>query len=84
MVAGVELVSDKRTREPFPASHQMGVKLRAEGIRRGIILRAMGDTLGFSPPLILTSTEVEFLLDRFCESLDALWKSVSKSNSPPV
>ena len=84
MVAGVELVSDKRTREPFPASHQMGVKLRAEGIRRGIILRAMGDTLGFSPPLILTSTEVEFLLDRFCESLDALWESVSKSNSPPV
>ena len=78
MVAGVELVADKQTREPFPTSHQMGAKLRAEGVRRGIILRAMGDTLGFSPPLILTEGEVEFLLDRFCESLDALMGSVDE------
>lgn len=78
MVAGVELVADKDTREPFPASDQMGVKLRAEAIRRGLILRAMGDTIGISPPLILTAEEVEFLVDTLCASLDALYASRAK------
>ena len=42
LVAGVELVADKRTREQFPSSLGMGTKLRAEAINRGLILRAMG------------------------------------------
>ena len=78
MVAGVELVADKDTRESFPASDEMGVKLRAEAIRRGLILRAMGDTIGISPPLILTAEEVEFLVDTLCVSLDALHASLAK------
>lgn len=71
LVAGVELVADKRTRGQFPSSLGMGTKLRAEAINRGLILRAMGDTLGISPPLILTEDEVEFLLAALCEALDA-------------
>lgn len=78
MVAGVELVANKDTREPFPASDQMGVKLRAEAIRRGLILRAMGNTIGISPPLILTAEEVEFLVDTLCTSLDALYASLAE------
>ena len=78
MVAGVELVADKDTRAPFPDSDQMGVKLRAEAIRRGLILRAMGNTIGISPPLILTAEEVEFLVDTLSASLDALYASVAK------
>ncbi len=75
MVAGVELVADKSTRESFPASHQMGARLRTEAINRGLILRAMGDTLGISPPLILTEDEVEFLVDTLCKALDAVLKT---------
>lgn len=71
LMAGVELVADKRTREQFPSSLGMGTKLRAEAINRGLILRAMGDTVGISPPLILTEDEVEFLLAALCEALDA-------------
>ena len=78
MVAGVELVADRETRKRFPASDKMGIKLRAEAIRRGLILRAMGDTLGISPPLILTSEEVEFLVDTLCASLDTLYASLAK------
>ena len=71
LMAGVELVANKRTREQFPLSLGMGEKLRAEAINRGLILRAMGNTVGISPPLILTEDEVEFLLAALCEALDA-------------
>ena len=77
MVAGVELVADKETRESFPASDRVIPKLRAEAIHRGLILRAMANTIGISPPLILTVTEVDFLVDTLCESLDTLQSSLS-------
>ncbi len=73
MVAGVELVAVKgQGYLPFPPQFNMGARLRAEAIQRGLILRAMGDTLGISPPLIINEEEVEFLVDTLCKSLDAL------------
>ena len=73
MVAGVELVAAKgKPYSPFPSSFQIGLRLRAEAIRRGLILRAMGDTLGISPPLIIKEEEVEFLVDTLYQSLDTL------------
>ena len=73
MVAGVELLDPiAESYTPFPAHFQMGLKLRAEAMQRGLILRAMGDTLGISPPLIMTEKDVEFLVDTLYQSLDAL------------
>ncbi len=78
MVAGVELAAAKgKPYSPFPASLQMGAKLRAKAIRRGLILRAMGDTLGISPPLVINEEEVEFLVDTLCKSLDALMEGMT-------
>ncbi|MCY4232276.1 MAG: aminotransferase [Bacteroidetes bacterium] len=73
MIAGVELFAKKgHGYLPFPAEFKVGIRLRAEAIRRGLILRAMGNTLGLSPPLIINEEEVEFLVTTLCQSLDAL------------
>ncbi len=73
MVAGVELMALKGdSYKPFPSDHKMGLKLRAEAMKRGLILRAMGDTLGISPPLIMTEKDVEFLIETLCQALDAM------------
>jgi len=78
MVAGVELVAKKGSGYvPFPSKFKMGARLRAEAIRRGLILRAMGDTLGISPPLIINEEEIEFLVDTLCQSLEALKNELS-------
>ncbi len=78
MVAGVEIVADKDTGAPFPPSDQMGAKLRTEALHRGLILRALGNTIGISPPLILTEEQVRFLVDTLCVSLDALYASLAE------
>lgn len=78
MVAGVELLASAgKSYVPFPSHFKMGLRLRAEAIERGLILRAMGDTLGISPPLIMTEKEVNFLIETLCQSLDALMDQVS-------
>ena len=43
------------------------------GEEQGVILRAMmNDSIGFSPPLVITKDEVTEMLDRVERSLDAL------------
>ena len=38
----------------------------------GLIVRAIGDTIAFCPPLIISSDEVKALLQRFTRALDRL------------
>jgi 4-aminobutyrate--pyruvate transaminase len=41
---------------------------RAE--RHGLLVRAIGDTISFCPPLIITHTEIGEMIARFCRALD--------------
>ena len=70
LVAGVELVADKATREPFPPARTMGAQVAALAQKHGLIIRAMGDTLAFSPPLIIGEGEIDEMLARFGRALD--------------
>ena len=38
--------------------------------KHGLIIRAMGDTLAFSPPLIIGEGEIDEMLARFGRALD--------------
>ena len=70
LVAGVELVADKASRTPFAPEVGAGTICGIEARKRGLILRMLGNTLAFSPPLIITCDEIDFLLDRFGEALE--------------
>ncbi len=65
LVAGVELVADRQTRKPFDASLGVGSFCMQRAIAHGVVLRALGDTIAFSPPLIVTEEQIELILDRF-------------------
>ena len=52
LVAGLELVRDKATREPFAPEHNIGLFIERRCQEHGVILRALGDTLTVAPPLI--------------------------------
>ncbi len=65
LMAGVELVDDRATRKPFESGLEVGPYLMQRAIERGLILRALGDTVAFSPPLIITEAEIDIALDRF-------------------
>ena len=72
LVAGLELVADKPSREPFPPSRAVGARAAALAQKHGLILRAMGDTLALSPPLIITEAEIDEMLERLGRALDDL------------
>ena len=45
---------------------------------RGVIVRAMGDTIAFSPPLIITEAQVDTVADQFEAALDAALDRVGR------
>jgi len=71
LLVGVELTRDRRTRERFPAELEMGVRVRSEARRRGLLLRAGHWMLVLAPPLTITDAEVDEVLAILDESLDA-------------
>jgi len=63
MAAGVELVADKQTKEPFPASERRGMRVCTAAKSRGVFLRPLGDVVVVMPPLTITQDEIRILVD---------------------
>ncbi|MFZ2087504.1 MAG: adenosylmethionine--8-amino-7-oxononanoate transaminase [Desulfobaccales bacterium] len=60
-MAGLELVADKESKEPFPVARRTGHRVILEARKLGAILRPLGDVLILMPPLSITAEELEFL-----------------------
>ena len=79
LIAGVELVEDKEARRNFAPARKIGPRLVKHAEEHGLICRAMVlDTIGFSPPLIISRAEIDELLDRFGRALDDLAAEVAE------
>ena len=65
LIAGIELVKTKDPREPFDAQIGIAAYCAAACQELGLIVRNIGDTVAFCPPLIITDDQVGELLDKF-------------------
>jgi adenosylmethionine-8-amino-7-oxononanoate aminotransferase len=65
LMAGIELVQDKATRQPFPAELRMGARVCRLARDQGVLLRPLGDVVVVMPPLAIELA----LLDRLGEVL---------------
>lgn len=70
-LGAIEIVADKESRKRFEPAGSAAVKVRDHAIARGMMLRATGDTMILSPPLIWTETEIDLACERIRAALDA-------------
>ncbi|MQX37826.1 aspartate aminotransferase family protein [Roseospira navarrensis] len=70
LVAGVEIVRDKASRQPFDPAQGVGLAIGRNLHRHGVITRVIGDTVAFSPPLIITEEEIDAMVSRVARALD--------------
>lgn len=59
LIGAIELTSDKRTRKRFEKLGRVGVICRDHSIANGLMVRAVGDTILFSPPLVISEAEID-------------------------
>jgi putrescine---pyruvate transaminase len=74
LIACVELVADKETREPFAKTLRVGQRVVAEALERGLICRAVGgsDVVALAPPLIVTRSDIDVIVRTVRDSIAAV------------
>lgn len=70
LVAAIELAKDKVTRSRFDESVGVGTVCRDISVENGLVMRACGDTMIISPPLVITHAEVDELIHKARLTLD--------------
>jgi len=63
LMGGVELVKDKKTKEPFPFEKRLGYQVIMEARKEGVMLRPLGDVIVLMPPLAVSLEELDLLFD---------------------
>jgi 4-aminobutyrate---pyruvate transaminase len=69
LLAGLELVADRRSKRPFESCRNVSavaVRLIQE---EGLVMRALGDTIALCPPLIISPSEIDELIERLIAGL---------------
>lgn len=63
LINALELVKDKNTKERFPSSLRLGYQIYQDALKEGLLLRPIGDTLYFNPPLNIKKEDLSLALD---------------------
>jgi len=70
MFGSMELVRNKETRERLAPDQVSGGICRDLSISNGLVMRAVGDSMIISPPLICSHEEIDLLIERATTALD--------------
>ena len=65
LIGAIELAEDPATRKPFDPQRGVGAYFVRRAQAHGLIVRVLGgDVIAFSPPLIISEGEIDFMLER--------------------
>jgi putrescine aminotransferase len=76
LIGAIELVADKHTRRFFEKRGRVGTICRDYCFEGNVIMRATRDTMLFSPPLVISESEVDLLVARASRAIEQTYARV--------
>jgi adenosylmethionine-8-amino-7-oxononanoate aminotransferase len=75
----IELVADRRTKEPFDARLKLHARVKRAAMERGLMVYPMGGTIDgargdhvlIAPPFIVSDQELDLVVERLAQSVEA-------------
>jgi adenosylmethionine-8-amino-7-oxononanoate transaminase len=71
LICAIEIVSDFKTRRPFPAADRIGARICEAAARHGLLTRPVGDVLVLMPPYCASA-------DQLGAMTEALWRGLEE------
>jgi adenosylmethionine-8-amino-7-oxononanoate aminotransferase len=68
-MAGIELVRDKETKEPYDWEEKMGWQVALKAREKGLLIRPLGNVIVLMPPLSISLEELAWMLGVIKESV---------------
>jgi adenosylmethionine---8-amino-7-oxononanoate aminotransferase len=72
LIAGIELVRDWRTRQPFDLRERVGMRVCEAMAARGVLTRPVGNVLVLMPPFCTTPAQATRMVRVLAESIEAV------------
>ncbi|REB08074.1 adenosylmethionine--8-amino-7-oxononanoate transaminase [Sporosarcina sp. BI001-red] len=61
-VGAIELVADRKTKEPFPSDERIGYEIYQQALKKGLLIRPLGNIIYFMPPYVISEEEIEWMV----------------------
>jgi len=83
LLGAVEFVADRKTKRRFDAQLKVGPRISKAARDRGLIARAMphGDILGFAPPLVISKSEIDEIVDLAYQATRAVMGELAREGA---
>jgi adenosylmethionine-8-amino-7-oxononanoate transaminase len=78
LMAGVELVRDRKTKRPFGFEERVGVRVAEKARRRGAIIRPLGPVVVLMPPLGMNLQQLDRLVNITRDAVQEVAEEVRK------
>ena len=72
LVAGIELVRNWRTRQPYELRERAGIRVCEAMARRGVLTRPIGNVVALLPPYCTTQKQLAKMISALAESIDEI------------
>ncbi len=81
LMAGVELVRNWKTREPFALREKAGIRVCEAMARRGVLTRPVGNVIVLMPPYCTKNNQVRRIVASLRESVEEIFRSSGKPSA---
>ncbi len=75
-MVGVELVRDRKTKEPYDWKEKVGIRVIDEARKKGVVIRPLGNVIVLMPPLSISMSELDQLIRVVYESIENVTQSI--------
>ena len=80
----IELVADRGSKQPFDPKYKLHARIKQQAMQRGLMVYPMGGTLDgargdhvvLAPPFIVEASDIDIIVDRLGDAVDAAIASV--------
>ncbi len=76
LLAGVEIVRDRKTKEKFPPDMNLMKKMTKNLLKNGIVSFRAGDIISICPPLSINHSEIDFMVEGIESSIKSILKDI--------
>ena len=73
LVAGIELVKNWRTREPFMLRERVGIRVCEAMAKRGVLTRPVGNVIVLMPPYCTSRTQLHKMIGALRETVTEIF-----------
>ena len=73
LIAGIELVKNWRTREPFDLRERAGIRVCEAMAKRGVLTRPIGNVIVLMPPYCTTRAQLQKMVFALREAIEEIF-----------